>query len=232
MSEGSHRSDLARAGLPPAIRPATSPKPCAILDPTPASNEPVEKCLALIATRNFIPFAKLTAQTFLAHHADFQIFLLLVDGEASDREAFREGSVVLLSDLALPKAGWYTVKFTAPELSNALKPVFLKYLARFVRKAIYLDCDIVIFSPLTEMIELLEANDLVLVPHMLALPPRPEQHWVHPTRADTFNAGIINAGSFALNLSRSEAFLSFWKTRILRPALSTETLDIRRTSNI
>jgi hypothetical protein len=93
----------------------------------------------------------------------------------------------------------------------------LKYLAGFVRTAIYLDCDIAVFSPLTEMIELLETNDLVLVPHMLALPPRPDQHWVRPTRADTFNAGIINAGSFAPNLSRSEAFLSFWEDANLAP---------------
>ena len=52
---------------------------------------------------------------------------------------------------------------------------------------------------------------------MLTPPPKPEQFWVHPTPADIFNSGLINAGSFAINLQRSTEFLRFWETANLAP---------------
>lgn len=210
-------SILHAAGLPPAER--QTPQTRSNLTPAPRLRlrQPVPKCLALIATRNFLPFAQLTAQTFLSHHPDFEAFLLLVDGEPCDGTAFPEGHVVLLSDLSLPHVGWYAAKFTASEFSNALKPVFLRYLSGFVEKLLYLDCDIAVFDHLSEMIELLDVKDLVLVPHMLVPPPRPEQFWTHPTRADIFNSGLINAGSFALNPANCGEFLAFWMDANLSP---------------
>ena len=152
--------DLLRsAGFPAAIkselRLQVPPAPAPRVVPT----QRLPNALALIATRNYIPYAKVTASTFAAHHPEFHVFLLLVDGEPADAALFKEGNVVLLNDLEFPQAGFY----------------------------------------------------------MLTPPPRPEQFWVHPTRADTFNAGLINAGSFAMNLSWCEAFLQFWREANLAP---------------
>jgi glycosyltransferase involved in cell wall biosynthesis len=211
------REVLAAAGLPyPARRPEPKPTPRAALPPGKLPNR-IENCLALIATRNFLPAARLTARGFLAHHPEFKVCLLLVDGTAEDVGRFTEGLVICLDDLRLHDAGWYAAKFTAAELANALKPVFLRYLAGFVAKAIYLDCDIAVFSRLTEMIDLLSVHDMVLLPHMLAPVPRPEQFGTHPTRSDIFNSGLINAGCFALHLSRCGDFLAFWQEATLSP---------------
>jgi hypothetical protein len=141
---------LRTAGLP---APTRSSPPLAQKKARPATRTTTERCfhgLALIATRNFLPFAKLTAQTFLAHHPDFTVFLLLVDGTPSDMELFNEGRVILLPELELRNAGWYSAKFTAPEFSNALKPAFLKHLTALTESVIYLDCDTAVFSRLTE----------------------------------------------------------------------------------
>jgi glycosyltransferase involved in cell wall biosynthesis len=204
------REILLAAGLPSPDRSsvdADQSVPVASHHEAPSA---VPYCLALIATRNFIPYAKLTARSFLAHHPEFQVFLLLVDGEPQDAKAFPEGHIVLPSELSLHDAGWYAAKFTASEFSNALKPAFLRYLAGFATNAIYLDCDIAVFSRLTEMIDMLERHVLVLVPHALSPLPRPEQFWTHPTRADLFNAGLINAGSFAMRLAECQEFLALW----------------------
>ena len=142
------------AGLPTGDRSQVDVE---IKDQPRLSSKPVEivpHCLALIATQNFLPFAQLTAQTFLTHHPGFKAFLLLVDGEPGDAAAFPEGKTVLLDDLDFHDAGWYAAKFTASEFANALKPVFLRYLGHFAQKTIYLDCDIAVFSPLTEMVSL------------------------------------------------------------------------------
>jgi glycosyltransferase involved in cell wall biosynthesis len=208
---------LRSAGFPAAIRPKLRVQVSPATAPRAVPTQRLPNALALIATRNYIPYAKVTASTFATHHPEFQIFLLLVDGEPADAALFKEGNAVLLNDLGVPQAGFYAAKFTASELANSLKPVFLQYLAAFVDTVVYLDCDIGVFSRLTEMLDALSTHDLILVPHMLTPPPRPEQFWVHPTRADTFNAGLINAGSFAMNLSRCEAFLQFWREANLAP---------------
>jgi hypothetical protein len=134
-----------------------------------------------------------------------------------DASLFPHGQVLLLADLDVPDAGWLSVKYNAGEFANALKPVFLLHLAEFVEKVIYLDSDIAVFSRLTAMLQALEQHDLVVVPHMLALFPRPEQFWVHPNNADVFNAGLHNAGCFAIRPARCRAFLEFWRDANIAP---------------
>jgi glycosyltransferase involved in cell wall biosynthesis len=208
---------LNAAGFPSPVRPAHERSQSIVRTASQKHFPNVSNCLALVATRNFLPFAKLTARSFLAHHPEFRVFVLLVDGEPPDAEAFTEGSVVFLSDLDQRHAEWYAAKFSASEFANALKPVFLRYLTKFATKVIYLDCDTAVFSRLTEMIDLLETHDLVLVPHMLTPPPLPERFWIHPTRADTFHAGLINAGCFAIRLAQCQEFLMFWEDANFAP---------------
>ncbi len=167
--------------------------------------------LALIATRNHLPFADLAARSFLQHHEEFQAFLLLVDGDEADRTLLPDVTVILLADLALPEAGWLTAKLNATELSNALKPVFLSYLGAFGSRAIYLDCDIAVFARFQTLIAALKTSDLVLIPHMMALFPKPEEQWRHPNNADIFNSGLINAGGFGIDIPRAADFLEFWR---------------------
>jgi glycosyltransferase involved in cell wall biosynthesis len=208
---------LLDAGLPSPARPdynaLTSITRTSVRKFIPAT----QKALALIATRNYLPFAKLTARSFLGHHPDFRVFLLLVDGEPADVGSFDEGYMILLVDLGFTNTEWHAAKFTAVEFSNALKPVFLRYLSGFCDFAIYLDCDIAVFSRLTEMIEASAQYDMIVIPHMFSPPPKPEHFWVHPSRADTFNAGLINAGCFALNLRPCLEFLLQWEEMNFAP---------------
>jgi glycosyltransferase involved in cell wall biosynthesis len=218
IDEPCRRSQLlSLAGLPSMVLPPLGENKIGVPESPKKHFDHVSNCLALISTRNFLPFAKLAARSFLAHHPEFQAFVLVVDGGPTDAADFAEGRVIFLSDLGLHHSGWYAARFTASEFSNALKPVLLRYLSNFVTTVIYLDCDIAVFSRLTEMIDLLEIHDLVLVPHMLEPPRRPEQFWVRPTRADTFHAGLINAGCFAIRLARCQEFLTFWEDANFAP---------------
>ena len=210
------RALLRAAGLPSPIRPIVDLRPAFVPPPVPQAAK-VRRALALIATRNFLPFARLAASSFLAHHPEFHAFLLLVDGEPRDRAVFAEGRVVLLSEVGLDRVGWYAAKFTAAEFANALKPVFLRYLSGIAENAVYLDSDIAVFSRLDEMIDQLDACDLVLIPHVLTPPPRPEQYWTRPSRSDLFNSGLVNAGCFAIRLAKCREFLAFWEDANLGP---------------
>jgi glycosyltransferase involved in cell wall biosynthesis len=207
------REILRRRGLPffeqPSASPVavvTSPKAVQFNDWLP-SGSPL---LALIATRSHLPYAEFAARSFLVYHQDFRAFLLLVDGSEADRTLVPGVTVILLSDLGLPDSGWLAAKLDATEFSNALKPALLMYLANYGSKAIYMDCDIGVFARFDAMIAALETANIVLIPHMMALFPKPEEQWRHPNNADIFNSGLINAGCFGINLDNSKEFLEFW----------------------
>lgn len=187
----------------------------------PAAAMDAPPLLALIATRNHLPFADLAARSFLQHHEEFRAFLLLVDGTEADRMVLPDVTVVLLADLALPEAGWLAAKLNATEFSNALKPVFLSYLGAFGSRAIYLDCDIAVFARFHTLIAALQTADLVLIPHMMALFPKPEEQWRHPNNADIFNSGLINAGGFGIDIPKTAGFLEFWRDANLAHAWSS-----------
>jgi len=208
---------LLQAGLPPSSRPSNGVLPGVDQTLWQRRFPPISRVLALIATRNHLPYAKLTARTFLQHHPHFSAFLLMVDGEPGDAALFPEGRTVFLSDLGLRNAACYRNKFDAAQFANALKPVFLQYLRGFAATAIYLDSDIAVFSRMHELIDLLESSDLVLVPHMLTPAPQPERLDVHPSRADTYCAGLINGGCLALNLAHCGKFLTLWQEMNFAP---------------
>ncbi|MBM0204756.1 glycosyltransferase family 4 protein [Micromonospora sp. STR1s_5] len=145
------------------------------------------------------------------------MYLLLADGVEADRASFTDGVAVLLDDLRLPQAGWYAAKYDATQFCNALKPAFLQALSAVARKAVYLDCDIVVFSPFWELMEALDEGQIVLTPHLLKPFPRPEQYWVHPNNADIFHSGLMNGGCFAVDLQLSTEFLALWSEMNLSP---------------
>ncbi len=210
---------LAAAGMPSPVRPVFTQPPGVTAITPPRRGKLLSHCLALIATRNHLCFAQVTARSFLAHHPGFAVFLLLVDGEPADAALFQEGHVVVLDDLAMPHAGWHAAKLTAAEFCNALKPAFLRYLAAFADTAIYLNCTIAVFSRLTELLDLLETADLVLLPQRLA----PVQGPGHAAaRADIVKTGLIDSGALGIRLGNCTAFLNLWADATLAPGMFHE----------
>ncbi len=219
------RELLQRFGLPGFDRPTYLPEAAA--EPAnshaPEENDSGDRLVvALIATHSHLAQADVAVRTFLAHHPDFQAALLLVDGAESDRDCLPGVTVFLLHDLAAADLGWFATKLDAAELSNTLKPIFLQHLGGIAGRAVYLDCDIAVFGRFTTLLAALDDADLVLIPHMLELFPRPFEQWRHPNNADIFNSGLINAGGFGIRLrtAGSREFLRFWRDANLHHAWS------------
>ena len=225
---GALRRDLLqRLGLPAFDRPIQPPEtvsePAQTYGPADRADGD-SSVVALIVTRSHLPLADVATRTFLAHHPDFRAMLLLVDGTDADRNCLPGATVVLLQDLAVADMGWIATKLDATELSNTLKPIFLQYLGGIATRAVYIDCDIAVFARFTALLEALEDADLVLIPHMLELFPRPFERWRHPNNADIFNSGLINAGGFGIQLGSpgSREFLRFWRSANLHHAWSAD----------
>lgn len=178
---------------------------------------PIEIVLAVISTRNYLPFANVTATTFRKQHPDIPIALMVVDGKAEDVDAGVADYIFTVADILGNDVNWGVLKYNATQFCNAVKPHFLKRLSQFSRKCIYLDCDIAVFARMQTLLVALQDNALVLTPHLSHPFPDPERFWVHPNNADIFNSGLINAGCFGIRLDDTAEFLDFWAKMNMAP---------------
>ncbi|OYU74651.1 MAG: hypothetical protein CFE32_17080 [Alphaproteobacteria bacterium PA3] len=78
---------------------------------------------------------------------------------------------------------------------------------------IYLDPDTCLFNPLTPILDLLETNDIVLTPHLLA--PEEERTAIIDNEICPLWAGIYNLGFVAIRTTGEGArFASWWAQRL------------------
>src|SRR5262249_10068760 len=136
----------------------------------------VRVSLCAIIAANYLPYARVLADSFFTHHPDGSLTVLVVDDE--DRRVVPDDPRIdwwRLADLGLTRreihrlAGIYDVT----ELSTAVKPLFLRRLLdEGHREVVFLDPDIRVFAPLDEVIPLARRHGIVLTPHTTAPYPR------------------------------------------------------------
>ncbi len=171
-----------------------------------------------IVARNYLPSARVFAESLIAVHPDCRVTVLVVDGpgEPSDGDRFR---VLQLADV-LPdedERRRQTFMYDVTELSTAVKPLLLRYLLSEGAPAVlYFDPDIEFFDAVDHLWRLAAARGIVLTPHVLA--PIPEDGYeltdLAVLRAGVFNLGFIGVGAGAT------AFLDWWSGRLRRHCVS------------
>lgn len=104
-------------------------------------------------------------------------------------------------------------KYTTIELNCALKPHFAAHFLETYAadKLIYLDSDILVFNSIDHIFECLDEHDIVLTPHLTSSLPAGKM----PNDRDFLNAGIYNAGFFAVKKSiEALRFIDWWKGKL------------------
>lgn len=173
-----------------------------------------------IVASNYLPYARVLADSFFAHHPDGSFVLLLIDDE---RTTVDLGDPRIdcrrLRDLGLDRAeirrlaGIYDVT----ELATAVKPLLLRKLLDEGRPSIiYLDPDIRIYDSIEDVSRLAAEHGIVLTPHTMHPYPQDER------QVDGFfvlAAGVYNLGFVAVAPS-ARPFLDWWWQVTRREALS------------
>lgn len=171
-----------------------------------------------ICARNYLPFAKILAKSFLEFHPDSKFYLLLVDAEAETELGQIDSTiqVILPSDLDIDKEEFkrMTIYYDVTELSTALKPLGMKYLLDNGSEiAVYLDPDIQVFSELVEIPKHLVTASIALTPHTLHEIPR---DGLRPSDFDIMASGTFNLGFIAIrSCKESYEFLRWWHERLI-----------------
>ncbi|MBY4597474.1 hypothetical protein K3217_18320 [bacterium BD-1] len=162
---------------------------------------------------NYLPKAMALAESVKRHDPDGTFVLCLVEREAPqvalDFPHFDE--VVLAKD-----AGWedfdrFMFRHSIVEASTAVKPRFMIHLTeRYpqARKFVYLDPDVLVYGPFTELDALLDQHSIVLAPHLL----RPGNI---DMEISSLAHGAYNLGFLAVSRADNSArFLQWWAERL------------------
>ena len=173
-----------------------------------------------IVAGNYLPYARVLADSFFAHHPDGSFVVLLIDDEQrtiavpdARFECRRLVDIGLDGAEIRRLAGIYDVT----ELATAVKPLLLRRLLDEGRSsAIYLDPDIRVYDSLADLARLATEHGIVLTPHTTKPYPHDDR------QVDGYfvlSAGVYNLGFIAVSPSAG-SFLDWWWQVTRREALA------------
>ena len=172
-----------------------------------------------VAAGNYLPKARVLLASLRRHHPDWRLHFAVSDASPPPDAIAGLGAdeIHQLDSLGIPNLRRWAFSHTLIELATAIKPFVLKkLLARDdCEAAIYLDPDIAVMSPMSEVARTLKTADIVLTPHMTA--PEQSVPGIVANEISTMQHGIYNLG-FVGVAARDEgcAFAQWWADRTYR----------------
>lgn len=187
-----------------------------------ASNEPVsafsntpdvsdQNVIFSICSRNYLPYAQTLVSSLQEHVPGALILLILADrGDVAAIEDFVGVPVIRAEDLRIPTYYDMAMRYNVTEFNTSIKPYVFRWLFDGgASSAIYIDPDIQIFRPLTEVYSALneEGANAVVTPHIT----QPLDMDKKPSELRILQTGVYNLGFLALAASEtSSAFVDWW----------------------
>jgi hypothetical protein len=166
-----------------------------------------------ICSRNYLAYALTLQQSLKRHAPDSPFFIYLADGPLDPSEA-PDANIIPASEIGLPDLLDMAFRYTVMEFNTAIKAdCFLDLLTRRgFEAAIYLDPDIQVFAPLSEVHAALGSGaSAVLTPHLL----EPLPAGVHPGEAEIMKSGVFNLGFAAFGRTpEGLAFIRWWAGKL------------------
>ncbi len=170
-----------------------------------------------IAAANYLPQVQVLRDS-LRKHGHFDFRLLLIEHPATVaklRSQLPDYQILGPDEVGCPQWLHMAFYYDVMEYSTALKPALIRHLLA-EGNVVYLDPDIEVFSPLTEIEELLQGNDIVVTPHICK--PLPEDGKKPSVRRilqqGQFNLGFIGVRSEAEN----QALMDWWQGVLIEGA--------------
>jgi hypothetical protein len=171
-----------------------------------------------VVTRNFLPHARVLADTLAEHHRGSRLQLLVVDDLEGAIGAGEPFDVLSPAAVGLSRAEVYrrAAMYSPQGLVSSLKGIVLRAVLADARAAVaLLDVDMFALDAIDDVLELAERHSLVLTPH--ASVPLPFHRGERELGAEqTFiRAGVFNGG-FLAAADGAEPFLEWWVERCAR----------------
>ena len=171
-------------------------------------------------TFSYLNRARVLLRSLRRHQPDWHLIALITDlapdGINLDADAEDFDEIVWLQDLEIETVRSWIFGHDIVEACTAVKGPFADQLCRSGRfdAVVYLDPDIAVFSPLSEIETLLGAHGGLLTPHLLK--PESARAAIVDNELSTLRTGIFNLGFLAITTRGQGAdFAAWWADRLL-----------------
>ena len=168
-------------------------------------------------TCNYLPKARVLAQSVKQAHPEFVFHLVLADSLPGwfriDEEPF--DSVISLSELGIKNHEQWVFKRSVVEACTGVKGFALVKLLgqRDCTAVLYLDPDIVVLSRMDEMLREFKNSSVLLTPHLTE--PETSVEAILDNEFSVLQHGIYNLGFLAVsNSAEGRRFAEWWKDRL------------------
>jgi len=172
-----------------------------------------------IIAKNYLAQARALSRSLRRCHRDLPLYVLVVDGleDLAFKDQDESFRVVHLASLDLPDSRELSFRYDLVEFCTAVKPFLLRSLFELGHsKVIFLDPDVWVFRPLTELLQILDSSDIVLTPHLTAR----VDDGKYPGEPLIRLVGAYNLGFLALSrTSNVDELLKWWSARLERLCL-------------
>lgn len=168
-------------------------------------------------TTNYLPKARVLAESIRRHGPDFHVHLLLCDDLPPGFDLAVEpfDGLITLADLQLEDPAWL-FSHSVVELCTAVKGPALQYLfdVQGADKVFYFDPDIAVFGRLDELVAALDAHCALLTPHQCT--PETSDEAVRDNEICSLRHGVFNLGFLGVRGSGEGRRLADWWAERLR----------------
>lgn len=171
--------------------------------------------ICTIISKNYLPYARVVAESFLQHNKG-EVYVLLVDKvDGYFNPSEEKFTLIELNELKdnIPDFEKFCFKYNILELNTAVKPYFLEFLFKKFspEKLAYFDPDIMITAGLEQVSSILDKYSFVLTPHLTA----PIEDEFKPGELEILQAGTYNLGFIALSRNEKvDSFVCWWQRRL------------------
>jgi glycosyltransferase involved in cell wall biosynthesis/SAM-dependent methyltransferase len=173
-----------------------------------------------IIAKNYLAYARVLGRSLAEHEPDVGFKVLIIDDiEGYVDPAEEPFEIVSIDQLDIDGFERMAVMYSVLELSTAVKPWLLRWMLANSTDggAVYLDPDMRVYAPLTEMFQAVRDHGLVLNPHNTEAMPR-DGH--RPTEQDILIAGAYNLGFIGIGSTAfADELLDWWGERLERDCI-------------
>jgi glycosyltransferase involved in cell wall biosynthesis len=166
---------------------------------------------------NYLPKARVLAESIKKFHPDWMIHLVLCDikPEWLSPEGEPFDSLLSLEELEIPNLPAWKFKHDLVELSTAVKGFALRKILGLpgCAEVFYFDPDIVVLSSLSPLLREFENASILLTPHLTE--PESTEEAIVDNELATLQHGIYNLGFAGVkNSEEGWRFASWWRDRL------------------
>src|SRR5579875_2721429 len=164
-----------------------------------------------VVTADYLPWVRVTAASFAEHHPGARFGVLVVDEPQPTQLRIEDPFMVLRpADVGLSEdeLAWMELIYSPVELCCALKPWLIRRMLDYAEVTLYIDADMCVYAPLTEVAEQALEVDVVLSPHALA--PRTDPRM--PDDDALLQFGQFNGGFLAVSRN-GRGFVDWWASK-------------------